>query len=138
VRGLILAAVVALPFAAFAAEPKVDVQADVVKASEQGNTIDPAELKAMQATLASKKKYGSLQRLSTQKVTLEKAVKTIPLPNGKTAELSLDQLAEHVATVRLKISPAEATVKLGREKAVYQHAGAHEGGDLWLVLSQPK
>ena len=90
------------------------------------------------ASSAQKTKYGTLKRVSVQKVELVAKPYAMPLPNGKSAELSLVSLESGVATVKVKLSPSESTLKLGREGSLYQHAGKWQGGDLWLVLSQPK
>ncbi len=121
---------------AFAQEgPKVDVQAQVVHALESGNQVEPASLKAMQTALGAKKKYGTLKQLSVSKLQLSKASVTVSLPNQKQATLTLESLKDDVATVRVKLPPVDATYTLGRERNVYLQAGAHAGGDLWLVLS---
>ena len=138
-RGGALWAVVALGVAAeaWADDAKVPVQADVVHAQKKPGAVDPG-LETMQAALAAKVKYGSLKRLSAQKLILSIKPQPLALPNGKTAELSLQSLEQDVATVRVKLAPAESTLKLGREGSLYQHAGPWQGGDVWLVLSQPK
>ena len=130
-----LVALVAAPV--WADEPKVTVQAEVVHAQEKAGVVDPG-LEAMQAALAQKTKYATLKRLSTQKLELVAKVTAVPLPNAKTAELSLTSLEKGVATVKVKLAPSESTLKLGREGSLYQHAGKWQGGDLWLVLSQPR
>jgi hypothetical protein len=123
---------------ALADEPKVAVQTEIVHAQEKAGTIDPG-LQEMQAKLAEGKKYGTLKRLSTQKLTLQTLPATVPLPNGKQAELSVVTLVEGVATIKIKVPGlGESTSKLGRDRSLYQGAGKLEGGDLWLVLSQPK
>jgi len=114
------------------------VQAEVVHALLTGNTIDPPTLKAMQDALGKKVKYGSLKRLSLEKLSVEKKPTTLKLPNGTEATLSLDSIKDDVATVRVKVGPAEATYTTGKKGSLYQQAGAHDGGDLWLVLSPAK
>lgn len=125
----------------FAQEPKVDVNADIVQASTQPGTVEAA-LAPMQLELAKGdqgKKYTSMKRLSTQKLTLVKKPMVLPLPNKKNAELSLVALDKGVATVKVKVVPGtEAVLKLGKQGSLFQHAGAFENGDLWLVLSEPK
>ena len=121
----------------WADEPKVTVQAEVVHAQEKAGAIDPG-LESMQTALSQKTKYGTLKRLSTQKLELGAKVTSVALPNAKTAELSLSSLEKGVATVKVKLAPSESTLKLGREGSLYQHAGKWQGGDLWLVLSQPR
>lgn len=120
---------------AFAEDAKVPVQVDAVRASTTGDEIDPPSLKAMQESFAEKVKYTSLKRLSTQKVLLEKVAKTVALPNGKTASLSLDSMQKDAATVRVKLTPSDATYRLGRVGSLYVQAGRIENADLWLVVS---
>lgn len=135
-----LAGVLALAVscAALADEPKVVVKADVVLASVKGTTVEPG-LEGMQTALAQGKKYGALKRVSTQKLTLQSKATTVALPNGKAAELSLVTLEQDVAMIKVKVPQmAESTSKLGRDRSLYQQAGEWQGGDLWLVLSQPK
>ena len=43
-----------------------------------------------------------------------------------------------ITSLKLKVAPSEAVLKLGKQGSLFQHAGAFENGDLWLVLSQPK
>ena len=124
--------------ATVAAENQVSVQADVVFASTAPGKVEP-ELAAMQATLEKSAKgtvkYLTMKKLSANKVVLPA---TVTLPNQKTAELKLETLKDGVATLRVKVAPTEATYKLAREKSFYLQAGQHDGGDVWLVLSQPK
>ena len=124
---------------ALADEPKVTVQTEVVQASEKQGTIDPG-LKEMQAALAQGKKYGTLKRISTQKLTLETRPSMVPLPSGKSVELSVVTLVEGVATIRVKIPvpPSETTLKLGKVGSLYQYAARLPDADVWVVLSQPK
>ncbi len=130
-----LLALVAAPV--WADDAKVTVQAEVVQATEKAGAVDPG-LQSMQTALSQKTKYGSLKRLSQQKLELVAKPYALPLPNSKTAELSLVTLEKGVATVKVRLAPSESTLKLGREGSLYQHAGKWQGGDLWLVLSQPK
>ena len=126
----------ALP--ALAAEPKVVVQVEVVHALLTGNTIDPPTLKAMQDALGKKVKYGSLKRLSLEKLNLESKPSPLKLPNGVEASLAVEGIKDDVATLRVKVPPADATYSLGKKGSLYVQAGAHAGGDLWLVLSPAK
>ncbi len=121
--------------AAWAEDGKVPVQVDAVRASTTGDEIDPPSLKAMQESFAEKVKYTSLKRISTQKLMLEKVAKTVALPNGKTASLSLESLQKDTATVRVKLPPSDATYRLGRVGSLYVQAGRVENADLWLVVS---
>jgi hypothetical protein len=138
-RALALASLVwglgALPV--LADEPKVPVQADVVFASKAPGEIQPA-LKAMQATLAGRVRYGTLKTLSTQRLELTRQASQVELPNQKVAQLVLESLKDDVAVVKVTLPPTETTYRLGRGKSLYLQGGAHDGGDLWLVLSMPK
>lgn len=114
------------------------VQAQVVHALLTGNTIDPPTLKAMQDALGKKVKYGSLKRLSVATLNLETKPTSLKLPNGVEASFAVEGIKADVATVRVKVPPADATYDLGKKGSLYLQAGAHDGGDLWLVLSPAK
>ncbi len=122
---------------ALAEEPKVTVNAEVIHAQVKAGTIEPG-LQEMQIALSQGKKYGALKRISTQKVTVQGKPTVLPLPNGKNAQLSLMTLELGVATIKVKVPQGESTLKLGRDGSLFQQAGEWQGGDLWLVLSQPK
>jgi hypothetical protein len=135
-RRLVLGGVFLLSTAALADGP-VPVQADVVFASTAPGKVDPSLLK-MQETLAAKVKYLTLEKRSSEKLSLSSKGLSVNLPNGKVASLSLEALKDGVATLRVKLPPTDATYSLAKEKSFYLQGGAHEGGELWLVLSQPK
>lgn len=135
-RLLLLATVLALP--ALAADPSVSVQADVVYASTQAGTVDPS-LEKIRAAMAAKVKYLTMKKLDSKKLALTRSkVERLTLPNSKVAELTLQEVKDNVATLKLRVPPTEAVYSLGREKSLFVQGGAHDGGDLWLVLSQPK
>ncbi len=140
VRGAAGPLTAALLFAApaLAADPKVDVQAEVILAQEKGAQLDPPELAKMQQALAAKKKYGTLKRVSSARLSLTNRPSPVALPNGAPGELSLISLKDDVATVRLKVGALDSTLKLGSQGALYQQAGPYQGGELWVVLSRPK
>ncbi len=125
--------------AAFAqvVEPKVEVMADVVYASNEGNRIDPVSLKAMKEEFDSAKIFfTSYVRLLSQKVALAQSKPVdVKLPNTKSVSLTMIELKDGTATVKVKGPGAEATVQLGRSGSVYQRVGAHEKGQLILALS---
>ncbi len=123
--------------AAIADDAKVSVKAEVVHAQVSVGVIEPG-LESMQKALSQGKKYGTMKKVSTQKVTLEAKAVVLPLPNGKNAEMSLLTLEQGVATIKVKFPQGESTSKLGRDGSLFQQAGEWHGGDLWLVLSQPK
>lgn len=121
-----------------AADPSVPVQADVVFASTNAGTVDPA-LTRMRDAMAAKVKYQTMKKLDGKKLELVKdQPQSVELPNKKSAELTLQGVEKNVATLKVKLPPAEATYTLARDKSLYVQGGAHDGGDLWLVLSQPK
>lgn len=128
-------ALAALP--ALAEGTKVPVQADVVFASTAPGGVEKG-LESMQATLAQRVKYGTLKTLATKRLELSSTRSSVELPNKKVAELVLESLKDDVATVRVKLPPTETTYQLGRGKALYVQGGAHEAGELWLVLAMPK
>src|SRR5690606_6647801 len=99
---------------ALADEAKVTVEVETVLASLKGNTIDPPTLKAMQAKMAKKVKYGSLKRLSLEKVELATGKPhTFKLSNGADASLSLEKMEKDVATVRVKVGAVDTAFDLG-------------------------
>jgi hypothetical protein len=121
-----------------AAEPTVPVQAEVVFASTAAGQVEPALVK-MRDAMASKVKYLTMKRLDGKKLELVKdKPQTVALPNQKSAELMLQGVTENVATLKVKLAPTEATYTLAKDKSLYVQGGTHEGGDVWLVLSQPK
>lgn len=137
-RALAVAAAALLALPALADDKKVPVQADVVFASTAPGKVEAALL-PMQATLAGRVKYGTLKSLSAKRLELgTNKPAQVELPNKKVAELTLESLKDDVATVRVKLPPAETTYTLARGKSLYLQGGAHEGGELWLVLSMPK
>jgi hypothetical protein len=119
------------------ADGPVPVQADVVFASTQAGKVDPT-LTKMQETLGAKVKYLTLEKRSSEKLAVTNRGITVALPNGKVASLSLEAMKDGVATLRVKLAPTDATYSLAKDKSFYLQGGAHDGGDLWLVLSQPK
>lgn len=129
--GLILLA------SAAAAEDKVPVQAEVVFASKAPGGVEPA-LAPMHAKLGARVNYLTLRLVSSRRVELGAARAPVELPNHKVAELQLVALKQNVAQVKVKVPPVDATYSLGKEGSLYIQAGPHLGGELWLVLSQPK
>lgn len=133
----------ALPALALADEAKpvakVQVKAEVVLAAKDGNELDPPALKAMQQAFAEKKvTYGYLKRVLEQPVAATSKPTVVKLPNGKEASLVLEKLEGDVATLRVKVPPADTTYKLGKTGNLYVQGGKHEGKDVWLVLSPAK
>lgn len=128
----------ALSLTILAAEPSVPVQAEVVHATTAAGTVDPSLVK-MRDAMASRVKYQGLKKLDAKKLELvANKPQLLSLPNQKVAELTLQSVKDDVATLKVKLPPTEAVYTLGREKSLYLQGGAHDGGDLWLVLSQPR
>ena len=135
-RWAVLGAVLALPV--LAADPAVSVQADVVYASTQAGTVDPS-LEKIRAAMAAKVKYATMKKLDSKKLELKlNQLQRLTLPNQKVAELTLQDVKDNVATLKLRVPPTEAVYSLGRDKSLFVQGGTHDGGDLWVVLSQPK
>jgi 4-diphosphocytidyl-2C-methyl-D-erythritol kinase len=131
-------AVALVSFTALAAEPSVTVQADVVFASTAPGTVDPS-LTKMRDQMAPKVKYLTMKKLETKTLELvQNKMQTVVLPNQKQAELTLQQLKENVATVKVKTPSVETVYTLAKNKTLSAPAGSSDGGDVWLVVSQPK
>lgn len=132
-----LVAALALPSVARADEPKVEVKADVILASNQGNVVEPPSLSAVKDEFASAGiVFSSYRRLSSERLALVGGRPVVlKLPNAKTATFQLEQLKAGTATVKVKGVGAEVTIQLGREGSVFQRVGAHQGGQLILMLS---
>lgn len=122
---------------AAAEEPKVDVVAEVVHASDTGSTVDPPTLEPMRdAFNKSGIHYKSFRRLSREKLTLRKGQSAeLHLPNNVTASLTLKSVEHDAAKVQVAVPPVDTTYTLGREGSVFIQAGTHNGGMLILVLS---
>jgi hypothetical protein len=123
---------------AWAEDPTVHVQADVVLAEVGGNTLDPPSLKVMQDALGRKRRYGTLKRMSSERLELSSRVHTLKLPNGKDVAVSVEHIKDDVATLRVRVPPSDTTYKLGHSASLYVQAGGHQSGELWLVLAPAK
>ncbi|HYX92568.1 MAG TPA: hypothetical protein VE782_13480 [Myxococcaceae bacterium] len=137
---------IAWPAVALADEPKVEILAEVVHASQQGNVIDPPQLVKMKDDLAQKGlRFTSLRRLSQKKAIVRRdRAEEVGLPDGRNASLRLAQLKDDAATVKVTVpqqhSPRpllEATYRLARQKSTFIHCGPYNNGELFLVLSPP-
>ena len=126
-----------LATAAFADASRVDVQVEVVHASDKGSAIDPPSLKHMQEEFSqSGFNYSSYRRLSSQRLSLApNQPQTVKLPNGRTATLVLKDVSANVAHIQVKLPPLETTYALGRTGSVFIQGGPQGGGMLVLVLS---
>ena len=126
-----------LPAPARAEDPKVDLRAEVILASNQGTAIEPASLSSVKDEFASAGiVFTSYKQLSAEKLSLDKQHPAeVKLPNGKTASLKLEDLKDGKATVKVRGLGAEVVIQLGREGSVFQRVGAHQGGQLILMLT---
>jgi hypothetical protein len=127
-----------LAFPAWSEEPKVELTAEVVLASNQGNALDPPELvKTKEMFAKAGINMSSFRRLSSQKLALAQGIAAeLALPNGRKASLILQDIKKGSAHVQVKIADLVSTVlKLGQQGSLFQHAGAFDGGQLFLVLS---
>jgi len=123
---------------ALAADPAVTIQAELVFASTDPGTVEPAYAR-LRDTLAPRVKYLTMKKLDSKKLELvQNKMQLLALPNAKQVELTLQGLKENVATVKVKTPSVETVFSLAHEKTLSAPAGAHEGGELWLVVSQPK
>ena len=135
---LVMGAVALFSLTSLAAEPSVTVQAEVIFASTAAGTVDPS-LTKMRDAMATKVKYLTMKKLESKKLELvQNKPQIVALPNQKQAELTLQALEKNVATVKVKTPSVETVYSLAREKSLSAPAGQNEGGDLWLVVSQPK
>ena len=133
-----MGAVALFSLTSLAAEPSVTVQAEVIFASTAAGTVDPS-LTKMRDAMATKVKYLTMKKLESKKLELvQNKPQIVALPNQKQAELTLQALEKNVATVKVKTPSVETVYSLAREKSLSAPAGQNEGGDLWLVVSQPK
>ena len=134
----LLGTAVVFSLTALAAEPSVTVQADVVYASTAPGAVEPS-LTKLRDQMASKVKYQTMKKLDAKKLELvQDKMQSVALPNQGKAELTLQQMKENVATVKVKTPSVETVYTLAKDKTLSAPAGQHDGGDLWLVVSQPK
>ncbi len=142
---LFLATALAAPEAQ--AQQKVDVQTEVVLASNDGTTIEPPHLSKMKEEFArSGITFTSWKRQSQQKVSLEQGgTRDVSLPDGRKASLSLVNIKEGSASVRVTVPDpqdrkrklVETVYQLGRQGSVFIPCGDYKSGKLILVLSPP-
>lgn len=114
---------------------KVEVMVQTVHASTLGTVLEPPSLRAMKEAFSKNTKYTSFKQLSLEKVVVTASPVELKLANGKTASLKLEELKGGSAKVRVKLPPLDTVYTLGREGSLYIAGGAHDSGDLWLVLS---
>lgn len=121
---------------AWAAADTVDVVANLVVASNQGNTLQPPSLAKMRAEFAKKGlKFTSYRLLSTRTVKVTRTgVAELPLPNTSVAKLRLLDLKQDKATISIELNKIESKIQLGKEGSVFVHGGKHENGELIVAL----
>jgi len=129
---------VTLGLAAVLAASPVKVQVEVVHASNGTPHVDPGLEKMRQGFEKAGLRFTTYRRLSEQTVSLVTGKPTdVALP-GKTATLTLqpgDHPRPHVA---VSVPPLETTVELGTDASAFLQAGAHDNGQLVLVLTAKK
>ena len=122
--------------AGLAEEPKVEVIAAEVHASDEGTTVDPPLVAMKDAFHQAGLNYHSFRQLSRQRLTLRKGTAAeLKLANGQSASLSLKDVKGGTAHIDVSLPPVKTTYALGREGSVFIQAGPHSGGMLILVLS---
>lgn len=129
---------------AFADEPKVEVNSEVVLASNEGNTIDPPQLAQLKGELdKAGAKFTSLKRISHEKVTVQKGKPAaVKLPDGRAAQLSLREIKDGVATIDVSVpqpsgAPLTATYTPSKKGSLTLPAGQFGNGTLVIRLSPP-
>ena len=137
-----LSAVTALAIFAFGAtawadEPKVEVVAEAVHASNTGNTIDPPSLAKLKLG-----KFTNVRRLSEQKLTVEPGKPAeFKMPDGKTVTVKLVGVTNGVANFNVSVptragKSAEVKYEAGKNPLTIA-TSEYQGGVLFLVLSPP-
>ena len=144
VWGAILLVLLGTAGQAIAAEPAVQINTQVILASNRDSMIDPPELASMREQFSQKGfAFTSFRRLSSEQLTLHKGKAVeIKLPNQRTASIRLNDVKRGTAHVEVILSqlPSKVVISstvltLGREGSLFQHVGDYEGGQLILVIS---
>ncbi|MBX5481263.1 MAG: hypothetical protein IRZ16_05350 [Myxococcaceae bacterium] len=130
---------------AFAEEPTVEVNAEVVLASNEGNTIDPPQLAKLKRELEEAgARFTSLKRLSEEQVAVKKShPASVKLPDGRSAALSLKEIKDGVATIDVQVPrksgpPLTATYTASKHGSLTLPAGPFGKGTLVIKLSPPE
>lgn len=133
-----LAGVVSLGVAAVLAAGPVSVEVQVVHASNGAPHVDPGLEKMRQGFEKAGLRFTTYRRLSLQTVRLSPGTPAEVVLPGKTATLTL-QPGEHPRPqVAVSVPPLHTTVELGSDASAFLQAGAHENGQLVLVLTAKK
>lgn len=133
-----LSSVVSLGVVAVLAAAPVKVGVQVVHASNEAPHVDPGLEKMRQGFEKAGLRFTTYRRLSDQTVSLSPGKPVdVALP-GKTATLTL-QAGDHPRPqVAVTVPPLHTTVELGTDASAFLQAGAHENGQLVLVLTAKK
>ena len=133
-----LPGVVALGVTALLAAAPVKVHVQVVHASNGAPHVDPGLEKMRQGFEQAGLRFTTYRRLSEQTVSLTTGKPTdVALP-GKTATLTLQPGDHPRPQVAVTVPPLHTTVELGTDASAFLQAGAHENGQLVLVLTGQK
>ncbi|HZJ52993.1 MAG TPA: hypothetical protein VFD38_02550 [Myxococcaceae bacterium] len=133
-----LPAAVALGVAAVLAAAPVKVHVQVVHASNGAPHVDPGLEKMRQDFEKAGLRFSTYRRLSEQTVSLISGKATdVALP-GKKATLTLQPGDHPRPQVAVSVPPLQTTVELGTDASAFLQAGAHENGQLVLVLTGKK
>lgn len=126
-----------LTFAAWAEEPKVEVNTEIVLASNEGQGVEPESLAPMRDKFLKEGfSFTSFKRLKEQKLVLVKnRTADVKLPNNQVATLKLEDIVNGAAKVHVRLPPIDTTYTVGREGSVFIDGGHHGKGTLVLVLS---
>ncbi len=132
------AGVVSLGVAAVLAAAPLKVDVQVVHASNGAPQVDPGLEKMREGFEKAGLRFTRYRRLSQQTVSLHAGKPAeVSLP-GKTATLTL-QPGEHPRPhVDVSVPPLHTTVALGTDASAFLQAGAHQDGELVLVLTAKK
>ena len=124
--------------ALLAAAP-VQVEVQVVHASNAAAHVDPGLEKMRDGFRQAGLVFTSYRRLSHETVRLAPGTPaTVALPGGRSATLALVPGEHPRPQVSVSVPPLQTTVSLGTEASAFVQAGPHEGGQLVLVLSHHK
>lgn len=125
------------------AEDKVQVSAEVVYASNDGNVVDPGLAQLKDDLARGGHKFSSVRSVSKQDVTLEKGKDAqVTMRGARSASMRLLELKQGAATVAVKINEkgkqlVEAKYTLARGKSTIVATPPEAGGVTMLILSPP-
>lgn len=133
----IAAALALAPGVARAAEPQVEVNAEVIHLSNEGNEIVPPSLSEMKKKFDEKGLvFSSYRQLTTSKLVLElNKAQQVKLPTAKSVPVKLVELKDGAAKIAVEVKGTTTTLSLGREGSANWNVGGYKGGQLVLVIS---